>query len=96
MKAASMLTDAAALVQGDRQKAYGDPQENFLRITRLWNAYLSNRSGMLLKEEDVAMMMALVKVARAQGPENKEDNYIDGAAYIALAGQLASMGVGLE
>jgi hypothetical protein len=53
------------------------------RTAALWSAYLE----MPITDYQVAMCMALVKVARSMETD-KPDNYIDGTAYFAIAGQL--------
>lgn len=56
----------------------------------LWAVYLQTRGIDLpdrgLTGEDVANMMALLKIART-GASHKEDNYVDGATYLAIAGE---------
>lgn len=69
----------------DRQKDYGDAYTNFSYIAGLWKAYC----GFPFKPEDVSIMMALLKIARMMGGKHKDDNYIDAAAYIAMAGEIA-------
>jgi len=41
-----------------------------------------------LDGQDVAHLMALLKIARMQGQGYKEDSYIDCIGYIALAGEM--------
>jgi hypothetical protein len=53
------------------------------RTAALWSAYLE----MPITDYQVAMCLALVKVARSM-ETGKADNYIDGAAYFAISGQL--------
>ena len=38
--------------------------------------------------DDVATMMALLKISRSTQGEMNMDDYIDGAAYLAIAGEL--------
>ena len=76
----TILNDAVQLVNEDRQKDYGNPQENLGRISKLWSAY----TGSELSPEDVAIMMALVKISRTKGCY-KRDNAVDGVAYLLLA-----------
>ena len=38
--------------------------------------------------DEVAMMMGLVKISRAQVGKHNVDDYVDGAAYMAIAGEL--------
>lgn len=79
-----ILTDAADLVNGDRQVDYGTPQDNFGRIAAIWSVIL----GQTVRPDQVALCMAGLKLARlANGPHM--DSYIDGAAYFALAGELS-------
>lgn len=84
-----ILDAAADLIDGDRQKDYGPPEENFQRIADFWNAYLRHDFGMLLNPTDVAVLMALVKIARSVETPEKADTWIDLAGYAALAGELA-------
>ena len=81
---AHVLETALDLTCGDRNKQYGDPLENHQDIARLWTAYLSTP----ISPKDVAIMMALVKIARAKRPEPHRDNYVDAAAYLAIAGEI--------
>jgi hypothetical protein len=76
----SLLKEAAALVNGERQAAYGSPQDNLGRIAGMWSAYLSTP----VSASDVAAMMVLVKVARSVNAY-KRDNYVDAIGYLLLA-----------
>jgi hypothetical protein len=82
MKANDYLTEARAIIQ-DRGMDYGHPTDNMSRTASLWAAYLE----MPIEPYQVAMCLALVKVARSM-ETSKVDNYIDGAAYFAISGQL--------
>lgn len=84
MYASDYLNEARAIIQ-DRGMDYGHPTDNMSRTASLWAAYLE----MPIEPEQVAICLALVKVARSM-ETGKVDNYIDGAAYIAIAGQLAT------
>ena len=44
--------------------------------------------AVVFKPKDVAVMMALLKIARTQAGEDNDDNYIDGCGYIGIAGEL--------
>lgn len=80
---ATILREAENLINGDRAQAYGPPEENFLRIAKGWEVIL----GVDITPEQVARMMAWLKIARlCEGPHR--DSYVDGAAYLALAGEL--------
>ena len=78
------LSEASRLVGSDREKDYGDKVENHSNIARLWSAYLD----IDIKAHDVAIMMALLKMARTKLGAVSKDTYIDMAAYSAIAGEI--------
>ena len=80
MKPDETLKTAASLVSGDRAKQYGDYTTMHQRTAALWSAYLKVE----VKPEDVALCMALLKVARNEMGQVKPDNGIDASAYMAL------------
>jgi len=84
MKASDYLNEAKAIIE-DRGMDYGHPSDNMQRTARLWSAYLE----MPISDDQVAMCLALVKIARSM-ESAKVDNFIDGAAYFAISGQLAT------
>ena len=77
----SALIKAEGLVNGDRQAAYDHPTENFGRIVRLWNALLADKLTSDITNEEHAMMMMLVKMARLQHSPDHEDSVVDIAGY---------------
>ena len=94
-KRVEILNLAAHLTSGDRQKQYGDLRLNHENIARLWSAFLFNldQSGadvFNLHPANVAQMMVLLKLARELSGDFNEDDYVDSAAYAAIAGELAS------
>ena len=82
MYAHDFLNEARAIIQ-DRQSSYGDPTDNMQRTASLWAAYLE----VPIHPHQVAGCMALVKLARSMETA-KVDNFIDGSAYLAIAGEL--------
>ncbi len=84
MKSNQILNQASVLVQGQREKDYGDKTENHNNIARLWSAYLNIK----IEAHDVALMMALLKMARTKLGEVSKDTYIDMSAYSAIAGEI--------
>lgn len=87
MTAAAILSEAARIVDGPRRADYGPPAENFARIATGWTVIARTE----ITPEMVARMMAWLKIARlVEGPSH--DSYVDGAAYMALAGELATTG----
>ena len=57
MKTKEFLSKANVLVEGDRQKDYGDKLHNHSNIAKLWSAYLDIE----ITAHDVAILMALLK-----------------------------------
>lgn len=91
---AEILDAAKKIVTGDREKQYGKPEDNFAVIARFWEVYLNHRcvdamSGLILNPDDVAMLMALMKVARIMTGTFKGDSYIDACGYLACAAEIA-------
>ena len=78
------LSQAITLSANDRQKDYGDKTNNHNNIARLWSAYLDIE----IEAHDVAIMMALLKMARTKLGAVSKDTYIDMAAYSAIAGEI--------
>jgi len=78
------LRDAMMLVEGDRASEYGDKIINHGNIAKLWSAYLDHP----LTGHEVAVMMCLLKIARTKIGKKTRDTYVDGAAYMAIAGEI--------
>ena len=78
------LKAAAECVCGSREDDYGSPEDNFSVIAALWTAY----TGTDITPKDVAMMMALLKIARAKAG-SKPDTYIDLAGYAACGAEIS-------
>lgn len=89
MNRTQILAEAERLINGDRQQAYGDASVSFGRIADMWSAYL----GAPVTPRDAAAMMALLKISRARSNPASVDSWVDGAAYLALGGELATGGV---
>jgi hypothetical protein len=86
MKAKETLETALELVTGDRAEQYGDMHQCHQLIADLWNTYVRGKE---IEAHDVAIMMALLKIARMQTGSRTPDNYTDLAGYAAVAAQLA-------
>lgn len=80
------LRTACEIVNGQREKSYGSPEDNFKMIAYLWSDYLEAD----ISAVDVAMMMALLKIARISTGTFKEDSFIDLAGYAACSYEIAS------
>jgi len=72
------LREAARIISGDRDIQYGGPEENFARIAKIWSVILN----VPVTEEDVAMCMVGVKVARYANKSGfQPDTWVDIAGY---------------
>jgi hypothetical protein len=85
MNRGDILQEAVRLTAKDRQNIYGDPRTNHCRIADLWTTYLAQQ----ITPQQVAICMALVKVARLMETET-EDSFVDLAAYASIAGEIAT------
>ena len=83
MKRADCLDTAKAYVTKDRANDHGDMEDNFATIATYWSTHLGQR----IEPQDVGVMMALLKVARIKSNPFHEDNYVDGAGYLACAAE---------
>jgi len=84
-----ILNKGAELTSGDRDRTYGDPHDNMTHMAGMLNAYFSNVSPYKFTAEDAAIIMVIAKLSRLKanpGVPYHEDNYIDAAAYTAMAG----------
>ena len=85
MRRQKIIAEATRLVSTDREKSYGNKRKNHLNIAKLWSAYLDKD----VTPHDVAMLMALLKIARTKLGDHTIDNYIDLVGYAAIAGEIA-------
>lgn len=83
-----ILRRAAECVGGQRAQDYGKPENNFALIAQLWSAY----RGIEFDAVDVAMMMALLKIARISGGNGTPDCFVDLAGYAACGGEIYAKG----
>lgn len=88
MTRAEILDKAKMCVCGHREKEYGSPENNFKTIARFWSAYKDQP----FTAEDVAVMMALLKIARIKTGTGTEDSFVDLAGYAACGAELAESG----
>ncbi len=77
-----VIDQVTQAVMSDRNVEYAPPEQNFQRIADLWNTYLEGRT---VTPYDTAIMMALVKVARAMTSPHQLDHVVDIAGYAACA-----------
>lgn len=84
MDRGDILRKAHELTHGDRDKNYGTPLVNHQRIAAIWSVIL----GKEVTPHEVALCMAGVKIARLIESPFHLDSYVDGAAYMAIAGEI--------
>jgi ABC-type sulfate transport system substrate-binding protein len=86
MNRADILDTAKEYVTKDRAATHGDAERTFGLIAAYWSAHLNKN----IKPHDVAVMMTLMKLARAKSNPKHIDNWIDGCGYLALGGEAAA------
>jgi len=84
MNRQEILEEAARLTGIDRNKNYGDPYTNHKRIADIWSVILQQE----ITPSQVALCMVGVKLARLIETPDHTDSFIDGAAYMAIAGEI--------
>ena len=87
-KAVQILNEAVQIM-AERGKSYdksgGEAERSMPKIVAMFNAL----TGHELTPEQGWKFMCCLKLARSEQGEYREDNYLDGAAYMALAGEEA-------
>lgn len=88
---AQILNEARNIICSDRNRQYGEPEDNFAVIGELWSQYLrrAKDADIDLNGYDVGMLMALFKVGRLETGTPKRDNFVDLAGYVACAAEIA-------
>lgn len=84
MTRSGCLESAMECVCKSRERDYGTPEDSFACIGRYWSTHL----GVTVNAHDVAIMMALLKIARIDTGRGKFDSYVDAAGYVACAVEL--------
>ena len=82
-----VLREAEKCVCGQREQDYGEPEDSFQKIGTFWTAYLNY--AVKIDAEDVAAMMALLKIARISENPQHMDSWVDGCGYLACGGEIA-------
>ena len=84
-----ILDLANECVCGDRNLQYGEPEDNFNAIAKLWSAFLD----IPISAPQVATMMCLFKIARLKGScYASKDSWVDLIGYAACGGEIATRG----
>ena len=88
-----ILDKARSCVCQDRNMEYGEPEDGFRLIAALWEPVIrescvSPGADVSVGPETVALLMALLKVARAATNPGHLDNWVDLAGYAACGGEI--------
>lgn len=89
-----ILDNAKACVCQDRNREYGEPEDGFKLIAALWEPVIreicvSPGADVSVAPDTVALLMALLKVARAAQNPAHLDSWVDLAGYAACGGEIA-------
>ena len=84
-----ILADGARLTNGDRDKEYGPPLNNFSLSGKIKRLLREHTGRDIHPAEQEALDMVVTKLSRAVAGKPKRDTYVDGAAYFAIAGEIA-------
>ena len=88
MNRSDILAEAERCITVDRANIYGPAEDSFGLVAAFWSSHLDHP----VTATDVAAMMALFKLARIKGNPGHLDSWVDGAAYLAIGGELATEG----
>jgi hypothetical protein len=82
----NILEDGVKLTMQDRNKTYGSFVENMKEFAEFFEAYSKGESvDSYTAEHNMAIIMALGKIARIASGSLHRDNYVDAAVYLAAA-----------
>ena len=94
---AVVLEKAISCTLGDRQDAYGPPSDALFLAAEFIRLYKQSAGTKYCAAHDEAIALALLKLARiACGAVGHNDNYVDGAAYFAIAAECQHLYVPAE
>jgi 3-hydroxymyristoyl/3-hydroxydecanoyl-(acyl carrier protein) dehydratase len=85
-----ILKKASELISSKRQSTHGDCFKNHSQIADLWSVFLDDKLKTMkeITPGDVAVMMCLLKISRSTMGDFNLDDFVDGAAYMAIAGEM--------
>ncbi len=77
------MAEANALVNGDRQTAYGSPLESYEAQAKVWSGMIAHKLKADLSAGDVVLLLAAMKLRR-QAFKPKRDNVVDTHGYMLV------------
>jgi hypothetical protein len=84
----TILQEAQALVYGDRQEAYGHPEEDYTQEAAMLSALWMHKLKDPLTPHEAALGMVTLKVRRSLFRPLRRDNYVDMAGYAEVAARV--------
>ena len=95
MNRSDILDAVKQIICHDRQDTHGNPESTHDLIADYWNIYLNqaavkNIGHCRLDASDVAVMMALFKIARHSVNPKHLDSLVDAIGYLAIAAELST------
>ena len=84
LRAKDFLNNAADTIT-ERGATHGHYDLTMLRTAKLWSDFLERE----IEPSDVAICMALVKLARIMETRLNDDSWLDAIAYFSIAAELA-------
>jgi hypothetical protein len=89
-----LLKEAGRLISTDRAEQYGEASVNMAVAEEMkrvfWRGWLTNKGEAASPAFTEAMNMVITKLSRIACGQAKDDNFVDAAGYLAIAGELAS------
>jgi hypothetical protein len=82
------LQEASRLIDGERDRVYGDPRTNHERIAALQSV----TTGTTITPATAAINAALIKLSRLVHTPDHIDSFVDACAYLAIACEIATEG----
>lgn len=84
--APALLIEAAdTICNRAAERDSADGERSMARAVCMYNAWRGPRSQSAMNEYEGWMFMVFLKLARAAEGKHRRDDYVDGAAYLALA-----------
>lgn len=79
----SLLQQAHNLINGGRQRDYGNKLQNFAQTAMIWQGILAHKlqPGQTITPEDVGLLMIGLKMSRLAKTPDHQDSILDIAGY---------------
>tara|TARA_R100000808_G_scaffold5954_1_gene17915 strand:- start:495 stop:776 length:282 start_codon:yes stop_codon:yes gene_type:complete len=87
-----LIHKAADLITNDRQKDYGDIDDNYKKFAAFLNIFFEDLEK--VKPSDAALIMVLLKISRIKPNTFNEDTFADAIGYLGIASALRKKELG--